>query len=191
VTHVGLVTSLFAGTTSLDSFKYSSALSVTVKKLKRGSQSAGNRSYAGSSETTRDGIVENLKPISDYVPTHKRPEDDSGFGHYLAGLIDGDGHFSLQQQLVISFHALDAPLAYYVKRRLNYGSVRAVKGKRAYTLVVSSRRGLDVVLALINGKLRTKRRYDQVVNNILAPRLPTEAPAMPFLASTSSCLENR
>lgn len=190
MTHVGLVTSLFAGTTSLSSFKYSNASGVIVKKLKRGSQSAGNHSNAGSSETTRDEIVENLKPVSDHSPTHKRPEDDTSFGHYLAGLIDGDGHFSVQQQLVISFHALDAPLAYYVKRRLNYGSVRAVKSKQAYTLVVSSRQGLDVVLALINGKLRTKHRYNQVINNILAPRLLAGATAAPFILNASSCLKN-
>lgn len=190
MTHVGLVTSLFAGTTSLYSFKYSSALGVIVKKLKRRSQPAGNRSNVGSSETTRDGIVENLKPVSDHSPTHKRPEDDTSFGHYLAGLIDGVGHFSVQQQLVISFHALDAPLAYYVKRRLNCGSVRAVKGKQSYSLVVSSRQGLDAVLSLINGKLRTKHRYNQVINNILAPRRVTSVPAAPFCINASSCLKN-
>lgn len=98
----------------------------------------------------------------------------------------------MQQQLVIAFHALDAPLAYYVKRRINYGSVRAVKNKQAYTLVISSRRGIDAVLSLINGKLRTKHRYDQVMNNILAPRLLREAPEVsaPFRINTDLCLRN-
>jgi len=98
----------------------------------------------------------------------------------------------MQQQLVIAFHALDAPLAYHVKSRLNHGSVRAVKDKRAYTLVISSRHGIDVVLSLINGKLRTKHRYDQVMNNILAPRLLWEAleVSAPFRINTDLCLGN-
>ena len=98
----------------------------------------------------------------------------------------------MQQQLVIAFHALDAPLAYYVKSRLNHGSVRAVKGKQAYTFVISSRQGIDAVLSLVNGKLRTKHRYDQVMNNILAPRLSRGAPEVsaPFRINTDLCLGN-
>jgi hypothetical protein len=98
----------------------------------------------------------------------------------------------MQQQLVIAFHALDAPLAYYVKSRLNCGSVRVVKDKQAYTFVISSRQGIDAVLSLINGKLRTKHRYDQVMNNILAPRLLLGAPEVsaPFRISTDPRLGN-
>ena len=131
--------------------------------------------------------------VPDHVPTRTQPEDDNSFGHYLAGLIDGGGHFSTQQQLVITFHAHDAPLAYYVKSRLNCGSIRAVKDKQVYILVISSQRGVDVVLSLINGKLRTKHRYDQVMNRILAPRLLKAAPEAqaPFCVNTDSCLENR
>ena len=34
------------------------------------------------------------------VPKHLKPVTFDQFGHYLAGLIDGDGHFSRKQQLV-------------------------------------------------------------------------------------------
>lgn len=64
-------------------------------------------------------VTENVKPISVHVPTHLRPVNDDQLGHYLAGLIDGDGHFSSKQQLVIVFHSLDASLAYYIKERLD------------------------------------------------------------------------
>ena len=66
-------------------------------------------------ETLRSETVvntENIKPISVHVPKHLNPLNDDQFGHYLAGLIDGDGHFSSKQQLVIVFHSLDASLAY-------------------------------------------------------------------------------
>jgi hypothetical protein len=54
------------------------------------------------------------------VPTHLKPTNDTEFGHYLAGLIDSDGHFSSKQQLVIVFNSLDASLAYYIKERIGY-----------------------------------------------------------------------
>ena len=107
---------LYAGTTSIFSFKYS-IFKITVKKLKLGSKSAGpvfNIKY-GTSETLRNETVvhaENVKPISMHVPKHLKPISDVQFGHYLAGLIDGYGHFSSKQQLVIVFHSLDASLAY-------------------------------------------------------------------------------
>lgn len=162
-----LVTPLFAGTTSLSSFKYSNRSFVTVKKLKRGSKSAGNLDFEGSSETIRGEVVENVKPIPDHVPTHQKPFDDDSFGHYLAGLIDGDGHFSVQQQVVLSFHAADASLAYYLKKRLGFGNVYKVKNKSVFTLVISARAGVERVVALVNGKLRTENKYNQVLNNIL------------------------
>lgn len=43
--------------------------------------------------------------------------NDDQFGQYLAGLIDGVGHFTSKQQLDIVFHTLDASLAaYYLKQ---------------------------------------------------------------------------
>jgi len=140
-----------------------------VTKLKRQSQSAGNLSVhaAGSSETTRVEIAENVKGISDHIPTHRKPANDEEFGHYLAGLIDGDGHISTQQQIAISFHHNDAPLAYYVKSRLGFGSVYKVKNKRAVVLVVAARAGVEKVMRLVNGKFRTERRYEQAINRIL------------------------
>lgn len=88
-------------------------------------------------------------------------------GHYLAGLIDGDGHFSSKQQLVIVFSSADVALAYYIKERLGFGNVRKVKDKNAYLLIISNKAGLLKVINLINCKLRTLNKYNQVINNIL------------------------
>lgn len=162
---------LFAGTTSLFSFKYS-ILNDIVTKLKQWSLSAGNPLLykGGTSETLRNEIVsntENVKAISVHNSKHLKPISDNQFGHYLAGLIDGDGHFSSKQQLVIVFSGSDASLAYFIKERLGFGNVRKVKDKNAYLLIVSNTEGLTKVINLINGKLRTLK-YNQVVDSILS-----------------------
>jgi len=160
---------LYAGITSITSFKYF-VLNNIVKKLKQWSKSVSNKLRFGTSETLRNEIVlttENIKPISIHVPKHLKPINDNQFGHYLAGLIDGDGHFSSKQQLVIVFNSLDASLAYYIKKRLGFGNVKKVKNKNAYILVISSKEGLEKIITLINGKIRTENKLDQIINNIL------------------------
>ena len=173
---IGFVTLLFAGTTSLTSFKYSIFIDI-VKKLKQRSLSAGNPLFqlikGGTSETLRNEIVsntasqENIQFISVHNSSHLRPLSENQFGHYLAGLIDGDGHFSSKQQLIIVFSSADVALAYYIKERLGFGNVRKVKDKNAYLLIISKKEGLLKVINLINCKLRTLNKYNQVINNIL------------------------
>jgi hypothetical protein len=51
-----------------------------------------NRRSAGNPLcSTRDLLVPAL--ISDHLGPHLIPKDDNDFGHYLAGLIEGDGYF--------------------------------------------------------------------------------------------------
>jgi hypothetical protein len=118
----------------------------------------------------RNGIVvktEYINPISVHVPKHIKPLNHEQLGHYLAGLIDGDGHFNKISQLVIVFNSVDVYLAFYLKEKLGFGNVRKVKNKNAYILVISNQQGVLTILNLINGKLRTEVRFNQVVNNIL------------------------
>ena len=172
---IGLLTLLYAGTTSLQIFKYSLENDI-VKKLNKRSKSAGNillfikSIINGTSETLRNGVVESseyVKHISLHVPKHLKPLNDQQLGHYLAGLIDGDGHFSKAQQLIIVFSSPDAFLAYYLKEKLGNCNVKKVKDKNAYLLIVSKKEGILNVLNLINGKLRSENRFNQVINNIL------------------------
>jgi hypothetical protein len=163
---------LYAGTASLYSSKYS-ILNDTVKKLEQRRKSAGNILYIknGTSETLRDGVLvnsENVRHISNHVPKHLKPLNNEQLGYYLAGLIDRYGHFSKAPQLVLVFSSSDAFLAYYLKQRLGYGNVKKVKDKNAYLLIVSSKEGISLVIHLINRKLRTKHRFNQVVDNILS-----------------------
>uniref|UniRef100_UPI0022377087 LAGLIDADG endonuclease n=1 Tax=Ramaria rubella TaxID=113071 RepID=UPI0022377087 len=175
--NIGFLMWLCAGITSLPvwvSFKYShlidKLIKVIVTMLIQRSQSAGNfltfsNVNESTSETLRDKSV--IKKISVHVPTHLKPSNDADFGHYLAGLIDGDGHFSKTPQIVVVFNELDASLAYFIKGKIGYGNVYKVKIKKAVILVVSNQAGIKKVLELINGKLRSQNKLDQIKNNIL------------------------
>jgi hypothetical protein len=70
--------------------------------------------------------------------------------------------------LVIVFHSLDASLAYYIKERLGFGSVRKVKDKNAFLLIIVAKKGMEKVLNLINGKIITESKFFQITNNILS-----------------------
>jgi hypothetical protein len=65
------------------------------------------------------------------------------------------------------FSSPDVALAFYVKKTLGYGHIKKVKDKNAYLFIVSNRDGIIKVLNLINGKLRTINKINQVKNNIL------------------------
>ena len=137
---IGFLTLLFAGTTPIFCLKYT-LFNDIVKKFKQWSISAGNCYIylTGTSETLRNEItrnnIENIKNISVHVSKHLKPVNYTEFGHYLASLIDGDGHFSSAQQLVIVFNILDIQLAsYYIKKRIGYGNVRKVNNKNAVFL---------------------------------------------------------
>jgi hypothetical protein len=133
-------------------------------------EQAGQFFKNGTSETSSNksvGDYDHVNFISKHVPIHLKPFKDQQFGYYLAGLIDGEGHFSKDQQLVITFSSTDAFLAYYIKERLGYGNVKKVKDKKRYILIVSNKKGILKVLHLIKDKLRIEHRFKQVVNNIL------------------------
>ena len=189
VKYTGLLMLLYAGTTSIYSFEYSLPVLYTetaiskVKKLKQWSKSAGNNTLynlyktlliihnVGTSETLRNETIvntETIKNISIHVPIHKKPVNDTELGHYLAGLIDGDGLFTSKQQLVIAFNHLDLSLAYYLKKEIGYGKVHKVKDKNAVVLVIAAIKGIEKVISLINGKLRSENKLNQISTNILS-----------------------
>jgi hypothetical protein len=109
--------------------------------------------------------MENIKAISVHNSKHLKPRNDNEFGHYLAGLIDSIGHFSSKHELVIQFSLSDISLAYYIKKRLGYGKVKQIRD--VCILIVSKKEGLKKIIELINGKLRTVDKYNQVTNYVL------------------------
>lgn len=118
-----------------------------------------------SSET----LCENLKHLNIHKPKHIKPKSDQEFGSYLAGLIEGHGHFSNQNQLIISFHIQDIRLAYFIKSRLGYGTVKKEDVKQTVSYIISNKEGLLKVIGLINGKIRTPMKQNQIITNITYP----------------------
>lgn len=186
---------LYAGTTSIFSFKYY-ILNDTVKKLKQWSKSAGCILLIRNmtSETLRNEIItsaEYLKPISIHESKHLKPLNDDQFGQYLAGLIDGDGHFSTQQQLIIVFNLSDISLSFYIKEKLNFGQVKKIKDRNACILIVSKKEGIENILNLINGKIRTENKFNQIVNRILTNHNYTEFNKnIKFIRNTNKDMDN-
>lgn len=141
-----------------------------VTKLSTGRKSAGNRldsdkaltyneslQIGESLETScKNSVSQTIKLITVHPPIHIKPLTEKEFGYYLAGLIEGDGSFQ-KRQVIICFHELDAPLAYYIKERIGYGTVTKIKNKRAVKYVVAHEKGLKIIAELINGKLRTDK----------------------------------
>lgn len=114
-----------------------------------------------SSETIRENSFNNAKYISDHQVKFQRYKCNSKFGYYLAGLIEGVGYFSLQNQQVIAFHIKDVSQAYYIKKYIGYGTVIKIKEKEAIKFVITSRIGIKKVIGLINGKMRTENKHNQ------------------------------
>ena len=102
--------------------------------------------------------------ISDHLPKHKRPYNDEEFGYYLAGLIEGDGYFG-EHRFEIAFHIDDTFLAYYIKKRIGYGSVLKLKGKNSVRYVLRHSEGLKKVIKLTNGKFLYNAKINQLLKN--------------------------
>lgn len=109
-----------------------------------------------------------INNISINVPFKYKPLNKDQLGYYLAGLIDGDGNFSNQKgYLTIVYDIKDKSAAYWLKDQIGYGTISLIKNKNAIKYVVSHSDGLLYILELINGKLKTNNKYNQVVNYLL------------------------
>jgi hypothetical protein len=111
--------------------------------------------------------------INEYRPKKYRYTNKSDLGYYLAGLIDGDGHFDTQGKIVICFNEKDKALAYQIKSCIGYGIVRKVNGKKAYTFSIQNKAGIIKVANLIQNKLCHCNRIFQY-NKYLQARYPND-----------------
>ncbi len=102
-------------------------------------------------------------PISDHF-LYKIPSNDSEWGYYLAGLIEGDGYIG-EKRIEIAFHINDIQNAYYIKKRLGFGNVYPYKGKNAVRYVCRHLEGLKLIFSLINGKLVGDFKIQQLTLN--------------------------
>jgi hypothetical protein len=125
-----------------------------------------NEQSAGNSDISEE--INNLillkDHISDHLIKHAKPKTDEEFGYYLAGLIEGDGNF-FDYRFEIAFNKEDTFLAYYIKKRIGYGSVLKLKNKHSVRYVLKHSEGLKRVLDLVNGKFLTYKKINQILTH--------------------------
>ena len=102
-----------------------------------------------------------LETISDHICTHVRPNTEEQFGYYLAGLIEGDGYFG-DHRFEIAFHDNNTFVAYFIKKKIGYGTVLKLKNQRSVKYVLRHSKGLVKVLNLVNGKFLFKNKINQL-----------------------------
>jgi len=116
-------------------------------------QSAGNLyDEKGSSETIR-------------VTSYNISEFDQ-FGYWLAGLIDGDGYLSVSKtgytSCEITLHESEVQTLYYIKSILSGSVTKRIKSK-AYRWRLHNKLGMEILIDLINGKLKSSRKHIQLI----------------------------
>ena len=95
----------------------------------------------------------------------------SFFPSYLAGIIEGDGTIIVPSterskkgklnypSIQIVFDSRDFPLALVIQQKLNTGSISKKRGKNAYVLTINDKQGIQLIISLINGHMRTPKIY--------------------------------
>lgn len=90
-------------------------------------------------------------------------------GHYLAGLIEGDGSIIVPKTIrnqkgkllypvvKITFVGKDAPLAKRIKEVLNGGTLVYSKNKKYLNLLLQDLNSIQKIAVLLNGKMRTPK----------------------------------
>lgn len=143
------------GTLGFKGENFYSPIVLTLGKIYKGGGSAGNRrDYAR---------WDKLEKVSDHMGKRRELTEEE-WGDYLAGLIDGDGWIG-ENNITIEFHELDASLVYRIKKEIGYGNVYKLKGKKAVRYVLRKKEGLIRLMGMINGRLRTEKKVDQLRMN--------------------------
>jgi hypothetical protein len=159
---------LYAGNLCISSpLVFSTLGKIYLKQIQKPEQSAGNFSFSTKATADTKNVYNSytkLSLISEHVPKHKSNLTDTDFGYFLAGLIEGDGWFG-KKQLHIIFTEKDTSLAYYIKKRIGYGNVYKIKDKNAVRYICKNKVGLFYILSLINGKLVSKPKYEQLLKH--------------------------
>lgn len=104
--------------------------------------------------------------ISDHMKKHSKPKTDEEFGFYLAGLIEGNGSFNSSELIEIPFNEKDISSAYYIKKRIGYGSVVIKKNNPvSVKYLVRHSLGIKTIINLVNGKFLGKSKINQLIEN--------------------------
>jgi hypothetical protein len=132
-------------------------LAICWKILRKLGLSAGNLDYLKFLRILRDYTLKFVWNLSKndhpkFISTISDSSND--LGHYLAGLIEGDGYIFVPSQLrddknrlmypsiQLVFHTKDLPLAFKLQEILNTGSISKKKGKKAYLYTITENKGI-------------------------------------------------
>ena len=92
-------------------------------------------------------------------------QSNQGFNEWLAGLIDGDGHFILHKsgsaRLYIVMDIRDKGALYEILHRFG-GSIRPIAGAKALRYNLSNKKGLVKLIEAVNGNIRNPARLLQM-----------------------------
>ena len=90
---------------------------------------------------------------------------DQDFNQWLAGVIDGDGHFILSKQgsarLYIVMDIRDKAALYDILHKFG-GSIRPIAGANALRYNLSNKKGLVKLIEAVNGHIRNPTRLLQL-----------------------------
>lgn len=96
---------------------------------------------------------------------YKITDSDLGFRQWLAGLIDGDGYFSLSKNGYNSFEitmdARDKKVLYLIQHKYG-GSVKQISNAHAFKYKLRNRAGLIALINDVNGFIRNPTRLLQI-----------------------------
>jgi hypothetical protein len=120
---------------------------------------------AGNFTSSTSDLLDHNKALNIHHPSNKSLTETE-LGYYLAGLIEGDGHYNKStNRLEILFHEKDISLANNLKTRIKFGSIYKVKDKKAYKLSIGSRQGIERIYNLCNGKFVCNHKIKQFNQN--------------------------
>lgn len=150
--------------------EYSSTIPSLVKILYQ-DQSAEN-------QNNQTGDYNNTQPkfelgFSETMCVTSYDKNNEQFGHWLAGIIDGDGSLLVSKagnpEIEITLHEEDVKTLYKIKSILGAGKVTPRSNSKAYRIRIRNKEGVKNVINLINGKLLTPGKHQQLINicNIL------------------------
>lgn len=111
-----------------------------------------------------------IRLMTTLIPSRKQ------FGAYLAGLWEGDGSIWIPKiyhapsgkrytpHFSITFHDKDYPLVLALQQLIG-GSIRTKSENHAYVLTITSIKGLENIIYLMNGNLRTPKihRFNKLI----------------------------
>lgn len=85
-----------------------------------------------------------------------------------------------KSEIVIVFYALDLELAHFIVKRLGFGTITAIKYKKAYFLRLTGTSNIEAIIHLINpcpvpgrgkgGKVRTVNKYNKMIKLLSSTR---------------------